>query len=51
MTGSNQVEPTNIYVLRRVMALAPDEREELLGHLCSEAPEAVQEVLDLWWPR
>lgn len=39
----------SIDILRRVMALAPEDREELLGHLCSEFPETVQEVLDEWF--
>ena len=38
----------SIDVLRRVLALTPDERDELLGQLCSEFPEVVQEALDLW---
>ena len=36
-------------ILRRILALTPDDQGELLGHLCAEFPETVQDVLDRWF--
>lgn len=41
----------SIDVLSRVLALPTDDQAEVLGHLCAEFPEQVQDVLDRWYPR